>query len=722
MAKPQRLAAAYAIGLVLLVVLPLAGVADEAVPIGPGATYQSMYRPEGPWAIHILEADLGAEYLELRALLGGGDTMARGQLSRVLEAAESDVIRPVAGVNGDFFSLAGGSHEGIPLGLHVESGELVSFPDPARSVFYILEDGTHHIDRLRANAWVRGPGNLLFPLMELNRPPRFAELALFTRHFGEYTRSEKKATQIALVGLSDRLHPNADVSARIASISTGVSQRIPPEGAVLVARGIAAYALRKLQVGDEVTLCLDLLPEKGRIDQAIGGGPRLVRNDVGLVEHARERFATSFATRRHPRTGLGLRDGTLVMAVVDGRQPGYSEGMTLYEFTQLFLELECSDAMNLDGGGSATMVVRDRLMNSPSGGYQRAVANALGLLTTSPLGPPVRLALEPRTMTVLSGERVELRPLALDKYYNPVPVDPADVRWRLPAILGAVDDAGVFRAADLSVSTMARVSARLEGLSASAIVRVAPFPDRIVVTPPRAALMPGASQQFRARAYDSEGQPMRLSPERLEWRLSPEEAGGELNQAGLLRAPGRGGKISVLACVGDVCGGAEVTVATRLAMLEDFERAGQWSRQSQPAGIPVAVHWVTDPLRDDNHCLRLGYDFTQGEGTRTAHAVLAVPLPDAGSFSVRVLGDGRGCWLRARLRDAAGRGFTVDLADKVTWSSAWREVDAALPEEAEPPVTLESVYLAEFHEDRRPVGAVYFDDICAGPGGSEEGR
>lgn len=702
--------------------LPLAGVAEEAVPIGPGATYQSMYRPEGPWAIHIVEADLAAEYLELRSLLGGGDTMARGQLSRVLEATESDVIRPVAGVNGDFFSLAGGSYEGIPLGLHVENGELVSFPDPARSVFYVLEDGTYRIDRLRTNAWVRGPGNLLFPLMELNRPPGFAELALFTRHFGEYTRSEEKATQISLVGLSDRLRPNADVSGRIASISTGVSQRIPPEGAVLVARGVAAYALRKLQVGDEVTLCLDLLPEKGRIDQAIGGGPRLLRNGVGLVEYDRERFAKSFAARRHPRTGLGLRDGTLVMVVVDGRQPGYSEGMTLYEFTQLFLELGCSDAMNLDGGGSASMVVRDRLMNSPSGGYQRAVANVLGLLTTSPLGPPVRLALEPRTMTVLSGEQMELRPLALDRYYNPVPVDPADVRWRLPATLGRVDDAGVFMAADLAVSTMARVTARLESLSASAIVRVAPFPERIVVTPPRVALMPGASQQFRARAYDSEGQPMRLSPERLEWRLSSEAAGSELSQAGLLRAPGHGGKVSVLACIGDVCGAAEVTVATRLAMLEDFERAGRWSRQSQPAGIPVTVHRVTDPLRDDNHCLRLGYDFTQGEGTRTAHAVLAVPLPDAGSFSLRVLGDGHGCWLRARLRDAAGRGFTVDLADRVTWSLTWREVDAALPEEAEPPVTLESVYLAEFHEDRTPVGAVYFDDICAGPGRSEERR
>ncbi len=704
----------------ILLSLPAVTAAEPARPIAPGAVYQSMYRPEGPWAIHVVEADLSNAYLELRALLGGGKTMARRQLSTLLAAAGSDLARPVAGVNGDFFSLAGGSYEGIPLGLHVRGGELMSLPDAARSVFYMRDDGSAHIDRLRGNAWLRAPGGVLFPLAGLNRPPGFADLVVFTPPFGEQTRSEEDALQIALVGLSARPRANVDVSARVASISTARSQRIPPDGAVVVARGVAAYALRKLKVGEEVTLCLGVAPEKGQIREAIGGGPRLVRNGVVSVEHERERFSGSFATTRHPRTGLGLCDGTLVMVVVDGRQPGYSEGMTLYEFADLFAKLGCSEAMNLDGGGSTTMVVRDHLMNSPSSGYQRAVVNALALLTTSPLGPPVQLAVEPSAVTVLSGEQVAFRPSALDSYYNPLPVDSASVEWRVPAMLGTVDDAGAFTAGDLAVSTMGHVTARLGDLSAAAIVRVAPAPERIVVTPPRAALMPSASQQFRAQAYDSEGQPMRLSSGRLRWHLSPEHAGGELDQTGLLHASDRGGTVSVVACVGDVCGAAEVIVATRLAVLEDFEGAGTWSCQSQPAGLPVSVRQVADPLRSDNHCLRLEYDLSKGEGTRTAHAIVGVPLSEGGSLSLRVLGDGGGCWLRARLRDAAGRGFTVDLAEGVSWSSAWREVDAPLPDEAETPIMLESVYLAEYHEERRPSGAVYLDDICVVPGRSED--
>ena len=77
---------------------------------------------------------------------------------------------------------------------------------------------------------------------------------------------------------------------------------------------------------------------------------------------------------RHPRTALGLdRDArTLILVAVDGRQPGYSEGLSTRELAELMLELGCADALNLDGGGSTAMVLRDpngelRIMNRPSG-------------------------------------------------------------------------------------------------------------------------------------------------------------------------------------------------------------------------------------------------------------------------------------------------------------------------------------------------------------------
>jgi exopolysaccharide biosynthesis protein len=74
-------------------------------------------------------------------------------------------------------------------------------------------------------------------------------------------------------------------------------------------------------------------------------------------------------------------DGTLLLVAVDGRQPGYSVGMSLPEMRALFRELGAVEALNLDGGGSTALVVRGRAVNRPSdAGGERPVANALVLL------------------------------------------------------------------------------------------------------------------------------------------------------------------------------------------------------------------------------------------------------------------------------------------------------------------------------------------------------
>lgn len=92
----------------------------------------------------------------------------------------------------------------------------------------------------------------------------------------------------------------------------------------------------------------------------------------------------------HPRTAAGIdRDGkTLVLVVVDGRQPGLSEGMTSRELATIMQELGCDDAVNLDGGGSSVMLISDaggsgpvapRVVNSPSGGSPRPLPVLLGI-------------------------------------------------------------------------------------------------------------------------------------------------------------------------------------------------------------------------------------------------------------------------------------------------------------------------------------------------------
>jgi exopolysaccharide biosynthesis protein len=88
----------------------------------------------------------------------------------------------------------------------------------------------------------------------------------------------------------------------------------------------------------------------------------------------------------HPRTAVGFDDtgAWLLLIVVDGRQPGFSEGISLYELAQILRAQGCTQSINLDGGGSSIMLIQEpdkdvRTVNSPSGKTHRPVPVMLGI-------------------------------------------------------------------------------------------------------------------------------------------------------------------------------------------------------------------------------------------------------------------------------------------------------------------------------------------------------
>jgi hypothetical protein len=138
------------------------------------------------------------------------------------------------------------------------------------------------------------------------------------------------------------------------------------------------------QAGGDSGLVLGWRLPTSRADgatEALGGFPLLLQagERVGDLE-VTDRPA--FAAARHPRTALGYDPGRnlLWVVVVDGRQPGYSEGMTLPELTGLLEALEVTEALNLDGGGSSVMVLRGAAVSRPSDAAgERPVVNGLGI-------------------------------------------------------------------------------------------------------------------------------------------------------------------------------------------------------------------------------------------------------------------------------------------------------------------------------------------------------
>lgn len=117
------------------------------------------------------------------------------------------------------------------------------------------------------------------------------------------------------------------------------------------------------------------------IFNAVSGGPRLVRNGMVSIENT---TGLPDAYARNPRTALGIsQDKTkLILAVVDGRQPGFSIGMTGPELGNFLIELGAWDAMGFDSGGSSTFFLGGSVLNNPSDGSERKVADALAVWDT----------------------------------------------------------------------------------------------------------------------------------------------------------------------------------------------------------------------------------------------------------------------------------------------------------------------------------------------------
>jgi exopolysaccharide biosynthesis protein len=108
------------------------------------------------------------------------------------------------------------------------------------------------------------------------------------------------------------------------------------------------------------------------VKTAIGGGPALVRNGKLAEWHS--------AQSRHPRSAIGWNKTHIFLVEVDGRQRNLSVGMTWGELADYMIKLGCEEAMNLDGGGSATLWFFGQVVNSPSQGDERGMANALFLI------------------------------------------------------------------------------------------------------------------------------------------------------------------------------------------------------------------------------------------------------------------------------------------------------------------------------------------------------
>ena len=271
---------------------------------------------------------------------------------------------PIA-INGGFFEQAG-TFRGESVGALKIDGEWVSEPEQGRGVIGLKTvKGKIEtvIDRIALQHEIVLPNEITLKIDGINRGRLRSELVLYRPHFHVVTLTMPDGVEFVVR------------NDKVVDIRDGKgSSRIPSDGYILSANGRKrALLLKHIALGDSVKIQETVISEQvGHSDlwadfaHVIGGGPLLLRNGVisTTESYEREGFDAAFHSFWHPRTAVGKKaDGTLLFVTVTAAKPGVRRGVTLQKLAKLFLEWGAIDAVNLDGGYSSMMVIRNEVVS-----------------------------------------------------------------------------------------------------------------------------------------------------------------------------------------------------------------------------------------------------------------------------------------------------------------------------------------------------------------------
>ncbi|MBA9006197.1 phosphodiester glycosidase family protein [Thermomonospora cellulosilytica] len=682
-----------------------------ARPVAPGTTLTSFDRLDAKgW----LRGDL------LSVDLGGGKVRA-GYLSPGKVAAVEPLSRQagragaVAGVNGDFFDI---NNTGAPNGAAVDDGGLVKSATPGWPAHTagVSAEGLGQIAQVFLEGEITMPGGRKATLDQLNA--HFIKqngIGAYTSLWGSATRGR------SLSQGARRMAEVLVVDGEVTEIRDAPgSGDIPANGFVLVGREAGGDLLRTLEVGAPVTLAYKPRSSGAPAEFAVGGNQVLVKD--GQVQPLDDPAA-------HPRTAVGFSaDGRrMFLMTVDGRQAD-SRGVTLAEMAALVKEAGAHNALNLDGGGSSTLLARKpgrnegRVENQPSDGGERPTPNGIGLfaegsgrLTGFWVEPAADPAQAPgagptsggRPDRVFPGLTRRLVARGHDESYGPAEGAP---RWMTQGGAAVVDQDGVVRGRRAGQVTVVASHGRARGQVRLTVLN--PL-TRIGVTTDRVTIPGGdGTGVFGVVGFDREGftAPIEPSDAKLTYDASLLEITPGAGGAFTVRPRRESGSTLVTIEVQGRRASLPVSVGLQERTIADFEDGAQWRFGTARGSGKV------EPVSEGRNGagLRLSYDFTRSTATRTAYAYPPKPIEVAGqpqALGIWVYGHDRGEWTAFTITDANGQTYSL-YGPYVRWKG-WRYIEMAVPSSVAYPIKVNRFYTIETSASRQYTGEVLIDDMVA---------
>lgn len=332
----------------------------------------------GPSSIHLfyLTVDMDTPGLALRPFTGKDRPTGLEAISQTIGRNIEAGLPYVAAVNSDFFSFQ--THQ--CLGALVMDGDILN-TELGDDYAYVAVDkkGTPYLTGAGRSQTMLTAGGDTMRIEHINRTEAEQGTTLYTHAYG--TMTGRNQPELILKTKKKPLRLNSKMKCKVLGFSSnGNTPLYPGRMAISVPREkekeLMTFASKK-KAKVEVEMKLDNAPDN-EIKQLVGGKPMLVRDGKTIAKND----ALDHLPQLHPRTAIGhsADKRKVVLMVVDGRS-SESAGMTSYQLADAMREAGCTEAMNLDGGGSSELFTTSGgVRNVVSDGHERAVANGIGVM------------------------------------------------------------------------------------------------------------------------------------------------------------------------------------------------------------------------------------------------------------------------------------------------------------------------------------------------------
>ena len=371
-------------------------------------------------------------------------------LSEVSRIRKNGIV-PIAGINADFFSF----QTGVPMSNVIVDGKILSKDGSKQYAVGITDDNKAFMSEFTLYSVLKKADGTSTNIYNINKYRQPYAIYMMTDEFSTETHNNTDGIDVILGSIEGEMKIGTDMTAVVEYVSEYAGSIAIPKGKIVLTVDKKApeeflNAISTLTVGEKITISYGVDGDERWKNAKLGigaTGGMLLSN--GVVN-------PSLNAGADPRTALGIKsDGSLILYTIDGRQKGYSYGVQLKTLANRLKELGCTDAINLDGGGSTSFVMQFpgddlvELNNKPSGGSMRPVSNFIflknNLLRTGKLG---HLTVYPFNSYVLTGATTKLSVKASDTSYYSMAV-PADLSYSVEeGKESVIDQNGNFTAKD----------------------------------------------------------------------------------------------------------------------------------------------------------------------------------------------------------------------------------------------------------------------------------